>query len=79
MKLFILSAVIFNLDFGGNDIASEMREAISFPPIETGYESTPNEQLYTHSTTDHLYIDMKLTDIAWPTKILLPCIRHYRY
>jgi len=35
---------------GGNDIASEMGEAISFPPIETGYESTPNEQLYTHST-----------------------------
>jgi len=25
-------------------------------------------------TTDHIYIDKKLTDIGWPTKIVLPSI-----
>jgi len=33
----------------------------------------------TTTSTDHLYMDMKLTDIGWPTKTLLPSIPHYRF
>ena len=30
-------------------------------------------------TTDHIYIDLKLTDIGWPTEIILPSIFAYRH
>ena len=29
--------------------------------------------------TDHIYIDQKLTDIGWPTEIVLPSIFAYRH
>jgi len=29
--------------------------------------------------TDHIYIDMKLTDIGWPTKIVLPSVCDDKY
>jgi hypothetical protein len=39
----------------------------------------PNPQISTsHGFTDHIWLDQKLTDIVWPTKILLLSIPDHR-
>ena len=47
--------------------------------LTAAYSSGQPGQMIDRSpiVTDHTYIDMKLTDIGWPTKIVLPSIRDY--